>query len=321
VSNPMVIARTDSVVRPSASVVVCAHTLDRWVDLMVGAEAVRDQLAIDDELLVVVDHNEDLLRRAEAALPWARVLANRGRRGLSGGRNTGIGVARGEVVVFLDDDARPEPGWLDGMLSPYADSAVVGVGGAARPSWPRSGRPSWFPPEFDWVVGCSYTGLPTRPACVRNPIGATMSFRRAAFLRIGGFTDEIGRTAGARLVSCDETELSIRLRQRDPATVVIYQPEAVVRHRVPPERISFLYFRRRCYAEGFSKAIVARRVGRPAALSAETHYVRSTLSRAVWRDLRDPGRRRAALAAVAGLGVTGLGYLHGSLVREPQAGR
>ena len=54
--------------------------------------------------------------------------------------------------------------------------------GRRRRTWPRpsgrDGRPRWFPPEFDWVVGCSYTGLPETVAPVRNLIGAAMSFRR-----------------------------------------------------------------------------------------------------------------------------------------------
>ena len=95
---------------PGASVVICAYTHERWADTVVAVESVRAQ-DVAAEVIVVVDHNPALLARARRALPrHVRVLRNAGRRGLSGGRNTAVSVASGEVVVFLDDDAAARPG-------------------------------------------------------------------------------------------------------------------------------------------------------------------------------------------------------------------
>src|SRR5439155_542168 len=75
-------------------------------------------------------------------------------------RTTGIDRAdRGDVIAFLDDDAVAEPDWLETMLRAYGDGSVMAVGGRIEPLW-AAGRPGWFPPEFDWVVGCTYVGLP-----------------------------------------------------------------------------------------------------------------------------------------------------------------
>lgn len=126
------------------------------------------------------------------AFPDVDVIANTGERGLSGGRNTGTARSTSDVVVFLDDDARADPQWLERLLAPYKDPAVIGTGGNVVPEWPTT-RPRWFPPEYDWVVGCSYTGLPRVSSAVRNPIGASMSFRREAFVLVGGFDGDVGR--------------------------------------------------------------------------------------------------------------------------------
>ncbi|WP_462189157.1 MULTISPECIES: glycosyltransferase family 2 protein [unclassified Frankia] len=300
--------------RPSASVVVCCYTEARWDDLCAAVASAHDQLGVHDELVLVVDNNEALLRRAVSAMPDVTVVASTGPRGLSGARNTGIAATTGDIVVFLDDDARAEPSWLERMLAPYADSRVMGVGGAARPAWPTT-RPTWFPPEFDWVVGCSYEGLPTSRAPVRNPIGASMSFRRSAFDAVGDFTHGIGRT-GTDPMGCEETEFGIRLRQSDPKAVVLYEPASVVAHRVTTERTTFTYFRRRCYAEGLSKARVAGLVGQESALEAERTYVSRTLPRAVWRDLSSAGHRSRAAAIVFGVAATSCGYLRGRLGRR-----
>ncbi len=300
----------------SASVVVCAYTERRWDTLLeaVTAAAAQDPL----EVLLVVDHAPALETRARAALPGVRVLANTGAQGLSGARNTGVAAARGDVVAFLDDDAVPEPGWLATLLAPLADPSVTGAGGSALPRW-EAPRPGWIPDELLWVVGCSYTGQPVDVRPIRNPIGANMAFRRSAFDVAGGFTDGIGRVGRVPLGG-EETEFAIRLRQARPDTIVVQVPAARVRHLVPADRARWSYFRRRCWAEGISKALIARRVGGEAALEAERAYVRRVLPAAVARDLAVAARGDAAAlgraaCVVAALAVTAAGYARGCLVR------
>ena len=85
----------------------------------------------------------------------------------------------------------------------------MATGGSVHPLWPGP-RPQWLPPAFDWVVGCSYLGLPEKTGAVRNPIGANMSMRTRPALDAGGFDTGLGRV-GTRPVGCEETELAIRL--------------------------------------------------------------------------------------------------------------
>ncbi|WP_406836265.1 glycosyltransferase family 2 protein [Streptomyces sp. AHU1] len=297
---------------PTLSVVICAYTLDRWDDTRAAIGSVLAQDPPADEVVLVVDHNQALLERAERELSGVRVVPNRQRRGLSGGRNTGVAVSRTDVVAFLDDDATAEPGWTARLLAPYGDPRVAGVGGFVRPRW-STGRPVWFPAEFDWVVGCSYRGLPERAAPVRNFIGANMSFRRTELLAAGGFLDALGRV-GTRPAGCEETEMCIRIAARHPESVLLYDPAVQVRHRVPEARTHWSYFRSRCYGEGLSKALVAQHRGRGAALASERAYLRSVIPRAVARNLRRtgrPGALRTVGALSAGVCVTVTGYLVG----------
>ena len=100
-----------------------------------AAESVRQQNDGHTELIVVVDHNPELLARARRALPQAIVVENEGDRGLSQSRNTGLAAAHGEIVAFLDDDAVAEPDWFRHLLAHYVDADVMGVGGSVEPHW------------------------------------------------------------------------------------------------------------------------------------------------------------------------------------------
>lgn len=303
----------------SLSVVICAYTTERWDDLCRSVESVLADRGPQLQVVVVIDHNDDLYVRAIVRFGHDhRILVRHsdGPRGLSGARNTGVDFAYGEVVAFLDDDAAAEPGWSRALLRHYDNPRVLGVGGSAAPVWP-DGRPRWIPAEFDWVVGCSYLGQPDRLAPVRNPLGCNMSLRRSVLDDIGGFRPEVGRV-GKKPVGGEETELFLRLRTMRPTGRVLLDPAASVRHYVSSDRATLRYFVSRCYHEGLSKAVVTRLAQAPRPLDSERAYTTKVLPRAVAREavsLRRGGRARAAVM-VLGLGVTTAGYLRGKLVRR-----
>lgn len=294
---------------------ICAFSERRWQDLAAALDSVRRQTRPAREIIVVIDHNEKLRADALSAWPDVSVLPNKHARGLSGARNTGASAARGEVVAFLDDDAQADERWLEQLAAAYEDPRVLAAGGAVEPVWP-AGRPRWFPPEFDWVVGCTHSGMPHETSAVRNVVGANMSFRRQTLVDLGGFDDVIGRI-GAVPLGCEETELCIRARQRWPDRLTLYVPEARVRHTVSPERTSLSYFLSRCHAEGRSKAIVASLVGGRDATEAERTYVRRTLTGGFVAGLWGAIRRRTSfglpLAILVGLAATTAGYVSARL--------
>lgn len=298
---------------PSCAVVIAAYTERRWDDTLRAVASVARQQPPPHELFVVVDHNPELQARLAAELPGVQVVANHNEQGLSGARNTGVELATSDVVVFLDDDAAARPGWLAGLARNYLDPSVLGVGGRIEPQW-HGARPRWWPAEFDWVVGCDYTGQ--REGVVRNLIGANASFRRELF-DDGGFTSGIGRSSSVRRpVGGEETEFCIRVSQSHPGGVFLHDDRAAVIHRVPADRQTFSYFRTRCYAEGLSKALVTRSVGTESGLASEWSYSTVTLPMGVLRGLRralsgDTSGLLNAGAIIIGLACTTAGYVVG----------
>jgi glycosyltransferase involved in cell wall biosynthesis len=283
--------------------------------------SVQHQTVTPYETVVVIDHNDDLLTLVRKTFPDILAIPNQGTRGLSGARNTGVAAAGGDIVAFLDDDARADATWLEHFREHYVQDDVLGVGGVVLPDWAGGRKPSWFPVEFLWVVGCSYRGQPTTLQPVRNLIGANMSYRLSALRTAGPFREGIGRV-GLRPMGCEETELGIRVLNAFPGDQVLYDPAAIVWHRVPRGRMSPRYFLQRCYAEGLSKALVVQLVGQQSGLSSERTYTFRVLPRGVLLGLRAGvtgrigGFGRAA-AIVTGLAATTLGYLVGRV--RPQS--
>ncbi|MBN1680759.1 MAG: glycosyltransferase family 2 protein [Anaerolineae bacterium] len=303
---------------PTMSVVICCYTGERWDQLVTAIRSVQHQTYPAAGVVVVVDHNPDLLAKTRSHFPDTVVVENDQKRGLSGARNSGIAAAQGDVLVFFDDDAFAEPDWLEQLAAAYADPQVAGVGGEIEPIW-AAGRPGWFPEEFNWVVGCTYRGMPRQTAEVRNLIGCNMSFRRAVFETIGGFQSGIGRV-GKIPVGCEETELCIRLHQSAyPQKKLLYIPQARVYHQVPASRSTWRYFRSRCYQEGRSKALVSTLVGANDGLSSERTYTLVTLPQGVIRNLfkavryRNLDSAKRAGAIVLGLAITTFGYVRAAL--------
>jgi GT2 family glycosyltransferase len=308
-----------SLLKPLVSVVICAYTEDRWDDLMTSIDSVRCQTHPPTEIIVVVDHNPRLFDRLRESRPELVVVENEEARGLSGGRNTGIRAAHGNVIAFLDDDAEAARDWLERLTAWYGKTDVVGVGGIVEPKW-EAARPAWFPHEFYWVLGCSYAGLPDHSAAIRNLFGGCMCIRREAFDLVGGFRGSIGRSAG-RPMGCEETELCIRVHQHRPHWRFMYEPRAWAYHRVPAERTTWKYFRARCYAEGLSKAQVVNLVGVGDGLSSERKYTLGALPRGIVRGLADavvrgdPNGLLRAGAIIGGLAYTVWGFLTGVFTR------
>ena len=314
------------------TVIICAYTEQRWDDLIAAVASIKRQLVVPREIIVVIDENSSLLARATVQFAGGQfaggqfaggqfasiqVIPNKEERGLSGARNSGIAVAQGAIIAFMDEDAIAEPTWLEYLSTAYRDERVIGVGGAIVPQWAQF-RPAWFPSEFHWVVGCTYRGMPTSAAPVRNLIGCNMSFRREVFAAVGGFRHGMGRI-GTKPLGCEETELCIRALQYWPDRCLCYEPRARVHHHVPAARATWAYLVARCYAEGLSKAQVTNLVGTNDGLASEWTYTLQTLPQGALRGLLDTltrydlGGVGRATAIVLGLAVTTFGYLRGRL--------
>lgn len=308
----------------SVTVVIGAHTEQRWPYLVRAVESALSQVPRPESVVVVVDHNDTLLHRVAAELPAVTAVANAFQRGASGTRNTGVQHARTPLVAFLDDDAAARPDWLSRLIEPFADPRVVGTGGGVAPVW-QARRPGWFPEEFMWVVGASYLGMPTTRGPVRNVWSENMAVRREVFARVGGFRVGFGKVGNRSRP--EDTDLCIRMAATTADARWVHIPQALVDHQVPPDRSTFGFYLRRCYHEGRGKIEMARLLDSPGTLGSERTYLRRTIPRGIARGVSDAVARRQfggfarAGAIIAGLTTVGVGAVFGLTAPAPDRSR
>ena len=300
----------------SASVIICAFTEKRWNLLLAAIDSIIEQTTSPTELIICIDHNTPLYQRLCECIkdglievPFeVRVIENRFPGRLGSARNSAIEIAQGNIMAFLDDDARADPTWLETLLQVFREEAVVVVGGRPIPEFGAL-PPSWIPAEFHWVFGCHYRGLPEKRSPVQHLIGASMAAKTDVLREIKGFHSD----------NHDDMDLSHRSVQVRPGTKVLYEPAAVVHHYVGPERLTWSYFWRRCFFVNLGKVRAFKDMGAAGNLAAEVQFGLTMLMVRVPRhllavlrgDLWGPVR---AAAICAGLLLGALGNLTGKVL-------
>jgi GT2 family glycosyltransferase len=288
------------------SVVMAAYTKERLADIHAALASLQQQHLQPRAVIVAVDNNDALAHQLQEQFDWLTVVVNHCQRGASATRNRGVEAVETEYTAFLDDDETADPVWLQELVRPFAESDVVGTGGKYEPMWPGR-RPSWFPPEFEWVAGGSYRGLPTVTAVVRNVWSGNMAVRTETFRKVRGFRADFGKHGSVS--EPEDTDLCIRMAAV-AAGRWMYVPTATINHVVPQSRASLRFFVARCFAEGRGKAAMSDRLGSESAIDTERIYARTAVRTAVrrlgslnWVDTSQ------GLAMLLGLASAGSGYL------------
>jgi len=297
------------------SVVLCTYSLDMYDEFLEAAESVRSQTYDDVELVVVVDGTESVHERVLEDFGDADdvlVHCNDRNRGLLESRNTGAKLATGEVVAFIDDDAIAAPDWVERLVSTYERTDAIAAGGKMAPKW-VAGKPSFLPEEFYWLVGVTHRGFADGPTEVRNTFGSNISFSREVFLDLDGFDTDIGGRKGDKNLQGGETELCARMREAY-GSGVMYDPNAVVAHKVYDYRTDPKWLLERAFWQGYSKR--AMEVLVPESSGEETDFLRQLVTEFVPERLRWLGRSPSVdgLAQLVMLlvftGLVGAGYLY-----------
>lgn len=295
--------------------------MERWANLQRALEGLRQQTRQPDEIIVICDHSPTVYA-ALVELGVPNIYENHLSPGISNARNAGLDAANGDILAFLDDDAYPEEDWLEELVAPIeSDPDIFATGGWVIPE--GGNVPAWYPKEFYWVFGCSWAGLAGRYV-IRNPIGASMAWRRSTLKSIGGFPSDFGRAPGrllggpnsvggpddvsysrsTRPNTCDETLAAISASDQG---FVVQVETSIVHHHVARERTTLKYLLTRCWGEGISKAYVQQLSRQPLHEEA-AHGLR--ILRNLSKSARRPNAWRTISFSLLGLASTMSGFFY-----------
>ena len=300
------------------SVVVCTYATERYPDFYEAVKSLLNQTYESVEVILIIDGNNKLFERTRRAFGNHEdiiIHCNEGNNGLSYSRTKGVELASGDVIAFLDDDAIAEDDWIAQLVAGYERTDAIAVGGRMVPEWVVD-RPDFFPEEFFWLIGANYEQRLKDWSEVRNTLGSNMSFRHEVFDAVGGFDEQVG-LKGDNQIQAEETELAMRMYD-EFGKGMLYNPDAVVAHKVFEYRIEPTWLFRRAFWQGYSKRAVSElEVDGPASEEADflAHLAFSSVPRRILRLIREP--ELAEIKQLMMLGTltacVGLGYMYGLL--------
>lgn len=250
------------------SVIFCTYNREKYIYNAMKSIAEQD-FSYQNYEIVLVDNNstdstESICSQFRKDFPQVRfryfVETN---QGLSYARNKGVAESRGEILVFVDDDATVFDGYLSSIDTLFKENPSAGAcGGPIQPVY-EAAKPKWLSHYTEQLIGGAlYEGDKIKP--FRNgkyPGGGNSAFRKEIFDKYGLFNVELGRK-GTGLIGAEEKDLYDRLTRGKEQ--FYYLPQMGIYHYIPEKKLSEAHFRELTYSIGKSERIRTKAVSEKA---------------------------------------------------------
>lgn len=206
-----------------------------------------------DAEIIIIDNNsqddtEALVKECIATTPVEIRYIFEPKQGLSAARNRAISEAKGDYVIFLDDECVVEPDWLSIAISDAIEFHPCFIGGPYIGAFLPGTRPKWFKLEYGnaYFIDFHYERGFQRSF---HPSGGNMAVRRDVFERLR-FDENLGMK-GKKIRLYEETELQERYLNAHPLERAFYEPALVVRHFILNDKMRLSYRAKRLFKSGF----------------------------------------------------------------------
>lgn len=238
------------------SAIICTRNRAEELPDAVALLAAHGVTSGGGEVIIVdngsTDATAEVAARLAASHPGVRVVLEE-QAGLSHARNAGAAAARNELLCYLDDDARPAPGWRESMAWALTRPGVAAAGGPICALWPPERTEGWPAPGLEGLLSVLDGG--DRERVLVPPeiaYGANWAIRASALRAAGGFDAHLGYSPDVRIGS-EEVAVAWRLHLRGIGST-IYAPGAAVGHRISEDRLRDSYLVERAFAVGIEHA-------------------------------------------------------------------
>ena len=247
---------------PFITVALCTHNHADRLERTLADLALLEMPTRPWEFIVIDNGSTDATAELLASTHWrlehvVTRIVRENSLGLSNARNRALREARGEYLLFMDDDETPDPFWLvayERAMSTYSPDAL---GGRIEVFFEDGARPAWLQDELLGFLGKLDHGPQERALEAHDtPIfGGNFAFRRSVFARIGDFDSRLGRKGSAN-IGGEDTEIYRRLL--DNGCSVRWVPDAIIHHRIQTPKLRRSYFLDLHFRQGRTEGAYAR---------------------------------------------------------------
>lgn len=255
---------------PSLSVIIPTRNRSSLLEKAIQSLIIQTYPQDNFEIIIIdngsTDVTKDVVELYKAKMPHL-FYAYEPSPGLHVGRHAGLKIARGDILVYADDDIEAFPTWLEGIAESFEDPSVALVGGNNLPRY-ETPPPPWV--ELLWnktpfgMANGTYSILDFGNAIQEiSPYyvwGCNFSIRKGVLLEVGGFHPDGMPDEFLRYRGDGESAVSKEILQAGYKT--IFNPKTSIYHFVPTKRMTLQYIHKRGYQQGISDSYTSIRQNR-----------------------------------------------------------
>ena len=230
------------------SIIICTYNREKYIGPLLDSISKNDYPTSDYEIILVdnncTDNTRGVCEQFVATHPEIRLrYVVETEQGLSAARNKGIKEAKGEVIIYVDDDALVDTDYIRIYAEHFAaHPETMAAGGPIEPLY-ETQEPSWMSPYTKALLTAwmNYGDKVCEYPNGRYPGGGNAAYRKTVFDQVGLFNTELGRK-GTALLASEEKDIFDKMKAL--GMLVLYLPTPVLHHIIPQAKLEEDYFNR-----------------------------------------------------------------------------
>ena len=230
------------------SIIICTYNREKYIGPLLDSISKNDYPTSDYEIILVdnncTDNTRGVCEQFVATHPEIRLrYVVETEQGLSAARNKGIKEAKGEVIIYVDDDALVDTDYIRIYAEHFAaHPETMAAGGPIEPLY-ETQEPSWMSPYTKALLTAwmNYGDKVCEYPNGRYPGGGNAAYRKVVFDKVGLFNTELGRK-GTALLASEEKDIFDKMKAL--GMLVLYLPTPVLHHIIPQAKLEEDYFNR-----------------------------------------------------------------------------
>ena len=248
------------------TLIICTYNREKYIGPLLDSVAKNDYPTTDYEIVLVdnncTDNTRGVCEQFATAHPEITLrYVVETEQGLSAARNKGIKEAKGDIIIYVDDDALVDADYIRIYAEHFAaHSETMAAGGPIEPLY-ETEEPKWMSPYTKALLTAwmNYGDKVREYPNGRYPGGGNAAYRKVVFDKVGLFNTELGRK-GSALLASEEKDIFDKMHVL--GMQVLYLPTPILHHIIPQTKLEGDSFNRLTLQIGRSERMRTRAISK-----------------------------------------------------------